>query len=185
VTQIPNILTVSRILLTPVFAVFFFSEPTWGLAAALAVAVIAQVTDWLDGFLARRRQQVSDFGKRADPLADCVFNLTVFACFCAEGLIPAWMLAVVLVRELLMHGYLRPAAARYGVAMGAKIAGKAKTALQCVVIDGGLVLLLVHMHAGKPDPKPYLFWGMAVVVALTVGSLYGYIRELAALRRSR
>jgi CDP-diacylglycerol--glycerol-3-phosphate 3-phosphatidyltransferase len=185
VTQIPNMLTVSRILLTPVFAVFFFSAPAWGLAAALAVAVVAQITDWLDGFLARRHNQVSNFGKLADPLADCVFNLTVFACFCAAGLIPAWMLAVVLGRELLMHGYLRPAAARRGVAMGAKIAGKAKTSVQCVVIDGGLVLLLAHARGGKPDPKPFLFWGMAVVVALTVGSLYGYVRELAALRRGR
>ena len=190
--NVPNILTVSRFLLTPVFIMCFFAKPQWGLVAALITVAIAQITDWLDGFIARRQKIVSDFGKLADPLADCVFNVTVFASFCAYeltvppvarpvGLIPVWMLVVVITRELLMHAAIRPLASRYGVVMAAKLPGKIKTFVQGVFIDGSLLLMIVNEHRRIEQLPRIIYWSMMLVVVLTIFSTYGYVKELVRI----
>lgn len=121
-----NKLTIARVFLIPVFLVVYY----WGFSgsryAALAVFIIASLTDLLDGYIARRYDQISDFGKFMDPLADKCLVVTALSVFVAEGTLAAWILAVVLVREFAVSG-MRLIAVEKGRVIAAGWSGKVKT----------------------------------------------------------
>lgn len=144
--SLPNTLTISRVLLIPIF-VFLMINPSKGeLIAATVIFIIAALTDYLDGVLARRWGVVSDFGKLLDPLADKILVMAALVMLVEQrGLesgdpwVPGWMVILVLAREFWVMG-VRSVAAVRGEVMAASIWGKVKSLLQMVSIS----LLLLY-----------------------------------------
>lgn len=122
--------TLARVAMIPVYLVFMYlSRGEAGLLMylALAVFILASVTDFVDGYIARHYNQVSDFGKFLDPLADKLLTLAAMAMFCEWGVFPAWALMLVLTREFAVSG-LRMVAGPKGKVIAAGKSGKVKTA---------------------------------------------------------
>ena len=133
-----NKLTILRIILIPVFLVLLYCGFKGSDYIALAIFVIASFTDYLDGHIARSRNQVTNFGKFADPLADKMLVFAALIWFTAQGLFPAWAMVVVAAREFAVTG-LRLVAAPKGHVIAAAWSGKVKTASTMV----GLILWLI------------------------------------------
>ena len=133
--NLPNKLTLLRVILVPVFmAVLYLGFPgaSW---VALAIFIVASLTDLLDGQIARKYHLVTDFGKFADPLADKMLTTAALLWFVECGQMPAWALLVVLIREFAVSG-LRMIASDKGRVIAAGWSGKVKTAstMVCIVI---------------------------------------------------
>ncbi|MBQ8536681.1 MAG: CDP-diacylglycerol--glycerol-3-phosphate 3-phosphatidyltransferase [Clostridia bacterium] len=130
--NLPNKLSLLRILLVPVMVLFMYI-PDWGQIAALLVFAIASFTDYLDGHIARSQGIVTNFGKFIDPVADKLLVLSAFVMLCYQGRMPAWAVVVVLARELSVDG-LRLIAVEQGKVIAAGPLGKLKTVSQIVCI---------------------------------------------------
>ncbi len=145
--NVPNILTIIRVILVPVFIICFFQNEY----VALAVFIIASFTDFLDGNLARKNGQVTNFGKFMDPLADKLLVTSALICFVQVGQIPAWAAIIVVGRDLAVDG-LRMLAASRSIVMAAGWSGKIKTAVTmlaiCVMIVFGGEELVNQIGAG-------------------------------------
>src|SRR5512134_553441 len=156
--NLPNILTLMRIAAIPVLA-YILTSPSRnaGFLAALLFAV-ASVTDWLDGYLARKMKIVTVFGKFLDPIADKLIVMAALIMIIPYDRVPAWMVLVILGREIIITG-LRGIASSEGIVISASDLGKFKTIFQIVAIIGLLLhydypwffsvnhpLLLVNMH---------------------------------------
>ena len=158
--NLPNKLTMLRILLIPVFMVVLywdFPGATW---VAVAIFIIASFTDLLDGKIARKYNLVTDFGKFADPLADKMLVTAALLWFVEIGQMPAWALLIVLVREFAVSG-LRMIASDKGRVIAAGWSGKVKTASPML----GLCLLMAFPHI-----QPLRWAVIWVVVATTLYS---------------
>ena len=156
-------ITLVRVALIPVYMVLMYLSG--GVAngymyGALALFIIASVTDFLDGYIARKYHQVSDFGKFLDPLADKLLTIAAMAMFCEWGSFPAWALMIVLTREFAVSG-LRMVAGPKGKVIAAGKSGKFKTASTMV----GLCVLMVF-----PTVVAVQFIVMAIIVLTTVYS---------------
>ena len=125
-----NKITMLRIVLIPVFLVLAYSDM---MMAALAVYIIACLSDFADGYIARHYNQISNFGKFMDPLADKCLVMAALCCFVEQGSMAAWILAVVLVREFAVSG-MRMVAVEKGRVIAAGWSGKVKTASTMVCI---------------------------------------------------
>lgn len=149
--NLPNQLTVLRILMIPIFMIVALVPLNWGsldiigvnlevtqLVAAIIFAV-ASITDWLDGKIARKHNLVTNFGKFADPLADKMLVMTAFIVLVEQGKAAAWIVAIIVCRELAVTG-LRLLLVEDGEVMAAAWPGKIKTATQMVAI----ILLLIN-----------------------------------------
>ena len=99
---LPNQLTVLRIILTPVFLVLFLSGEPILIQISLVVFIIAAITDWYDGWLARKFNYITEWGKFLDPLADKILTATAFVAFVIIGMIPLWMVILIIVRDLVI-----------------------------------------------------------------------------------
>src|SRR5437867_9691889 len=102
--SIPNSLTVFRILLTPVFLVLLFAESSFLKQLALVVYIVAALTDWYDGWVARRYGYVTRWGKFLDPLADKILSSAALFSFVALRLVDAWMVWIIVLRDFLITG---------------------------------------------------------------------------------
>ncbi|MBQ7624383.1 MAG: CDP-diacylglycerol--glycerol-3-phosphate 3-phosphatidyltransferase [Clostridia bacterium] len=127
---VPNILTLIRIALVPVFLLFAGRDRN---IAAMIVFIAAAITDTADGIIARRYNQITDFGKLFDPLADKLLVMAAVLVFVARGEIPVWAATLLLGREFAVTS-LRMIAATKGIVIAAGISGKLKTFTQCVSI---------------------------------------------------
>ena len=130
-----NYLTIARVVMIPIFLVLMYLDFPGSRYWALGVYIVACLTDWVDGYIARHYNQVSDFGKFMDPLADKCLVMAALCCFVAEGSMAAWILAVVLVREFAVSG-MRMVAVEKGRVIAAGWSGKVKTAatMVCIVL---------------------------------------------------
>ena len=128
--------------------------------AGLAIFILASLTDYIDGQIARRCNQVSDFGKFLDPLADKLLTIAAMSMFCEWGRFPAWALMIVLTREFAVSG-LRMVAASKGSVIAAGWSGKIKTASTMV----GLCVLMVF-----PENAVVIWTVVALIVVTTVYS---------------
>ncbi len=143
---LPNKLTVSRILCAPLVFLSWYLPIHLGLAPRLGTVLIwilfilSEITDILDGHIARTLDQVSDIGKLMDPFSDVFLRVTYFACFVGAGLMPVWTLVIILWRELGIM-FIRMLLAREGVALAANRGGKLKSVLYFVSGFGGMVML--------------------------------------------
>lgn len=131
--NVPNQLTVARLILTFVFVVLLSLEGVpFAKTGALLVFALAAITDFLDGYLARKNNLITNFGKLMDPLADKVLMCAGFVLLTRLELIPAWMVVVILAREFMVTG-LRLLASAEGVVLAAENLGKYKTTIQIVM----------------------------------------------------
>lgn len=135
--NVPNVLTVVRILLVPVLVVALLDETPHGDTIAAIVFAIAALTDGLDGYIARSRQSVTTFGKVMDPIADKLLIAAALISLVSLERVAAWVAMVIIAREFAVSG-LRIAAGQQGVVIPASMLGKAKTILQV-----GMVMALI------------------------------------------
>jgi CDP-diacylglycerol--glycerol-3-phosphate 3-phosphatidyltransferase len=169
--NLPNYLTLLRILIVPLLVVVLLTEVAEsylgisGYAIAIAVFLIASFTDILDGHIARRRNQVSNFGKLLDPIADKLLISAALIVLVEKHLAPAWAVVVIVGREFVVTG-LRSYAAAEGIVIQARNLGKIKMWTQCVAI----VALLVAGATGRPpvsnfglEYPAFRFWEVAEV----------------------
>lgn len=143
--NLPNKLTIFRIIMIPVFMIFVSipasgsgtqvlgSEWHWQFVVAAVIFAVASFTDWLDGYIARRDNIVTNFGKFADPLADKMLVATAFIALVGIDLAPAWLVSIIIMRELAVTG-LRLLLVERGTVMAAGGAGKLKTFTQMLSI---------------------------------------------------
>ncbi len=163
--NLPNKLTIMRVLLIPVFLVCLFclDAPTNNYAAT-AIFVIASLTDFLDGYLARKWNMVSNFGKFMDPLADKLLVMAALVAMVGLGSLPAWVVVVILAREFAITGF-RTLAMEANIVMAASWWGKIKTTVQMIMI---VVLLLDFQFAGAVVLENILI-GLAVFFTILSG----------------
>ena len=154
--NLPNSLTLIRIVLTPllVYLLIYISEVYSIIAAAVFLA--AALTDWLDGHLARRRRQVTNLGKLLDPVADKILVSAAFISMVQIGIVPGWIVMLIVGREFAVTG-LRGTAASHGVLMEAGDLAKYKTALQYMTIL--LLILRKNIPAELQDYYAYFSTG--------------------------
>ncbi len=166
--NLPNKLTMGRIIAVPVFVILMMAGPACRIWA-LIVFGLASLTDMLDGRIARSRNLVTDFGKIMDPLADKILVLAAMVCLCELGEITGWTIIIVLFREFLISG-MRIVAAAEGNVIAAGISGKIKTALQMV----SLVLLLFTGFVSIPAFRTvsYVLFYASVAMAVVSGAEY-------------
>ena len=146
--NIANKLTLSRIVLTFVFMFFLFSKGVAYQLAAFLVFTLAVGTDFLDGFLAKRRNEISDFGKFMDPIADKVLVISAFLAFVEMRLIPAWIVVIIIFREFIITG-LRLLALAKGKVVEAETAGKHKTVSQIISIYVILIFIVLKSFGAE------------------------------------
>ena len=137
-----NKLTLCRVVMIPIFLVLLYVDFTGHLWAALAVFILASVTDFIAGYVARHYHQITDFGKFMDPLADKLLVMSAMAWFVEVAWMPAWAFFVVIARELAVTG-LRLVAVEQGRVIAAAKSGKVKTA--CTMV--GIILMLIFPNA--------------------------------------
>ena len=128
--NLPNKLTMGRIFAIPVFIVVFLMGFR---VAACIIFILASLTDMLDGYIARKYNMVSNFGKLMDPLADKLLTMAAFVCLIETGDAAAWIVIIILGRELIITG-MRQVAAAQGIVIAAGVTGKIKTITQMIAI---------------------------------------------------
>ncbi len=141
--NLPNKLTISRIGLTILFMFFLFAHGPLYKVLALFTFLIAAFTDFLDGYIAKRYALTTDFGKFIDPIADKFLTLAAFLAFVEMGLVPAWMVMVIILRELIITS-MRLIALRKEYVIAATFAGKHKTVSQMTAIVMILVFIILR-----------------------------------------
>lgn len=150
-----NKLTMLRVILIPVYLVIWHLDFAYNNIVALIIFVLASVTDFIDGYVARHYNQITDFGKFMDPLADKVLVMSAMICFCAMGRFPAWALVIVMAREFAVSG-LRMVAVDNGRVIAAGWSGKVKTFATMVC------LCIMHLPVWA-----WLMWVCVIVIAAT------------------
>ena len=183
--NLANQLTISRIFLTFVFMAFLFSGGIIAKVTALAIFLIASFTDFLDGFIAKRFNMTSDFGKLMDPIADKILVLAAFLAFVEMKIVPAWMVLVIVLREVTVTG-LRIAALGQHKVIASDDGGKHKMISQILSILAILIFIIMR-EAGTcgtfkfwtPETesayKGAIFFLMLITVLLTMISGISYL----------
>lgn len=168
--NLPNKLTLFRVTLIPFFVLFLLAPvfEGYGNYIAAAIFVVASLTDYCDGHLARKYNLVTNFGKFMDPLADKLLVCSALICLVEMNRIPAWIVIIIIAREFIISGF-RLVASDNGVVIAASYWGKFKTTFQIIMV----VALILHF------PIPYFDWLEIVLIiialALTIISLIDYI----------
>jgi len=182
--NLPNILTLSRIPILFGVVAFLYAPFSGASTVAFVLFVIGALTDWADGYCARKQGLVSNFGKLMDALTDKVFMVGLFISLLVLGVLPGiwslFMLLLILSREFLITG-LRLVAASSGIVLGAEKSGKHKTVSQ--MVSAILLLLSLVVHNDLPNLFPeivgkVLYWGglgffvLATVLTVSSGTMY-------------
>lgn len=165
--NVPNLLSISRILLVPLLVVVLLTKFEGKEFVGLGVFLLAAATDFLDGFLARRKQQTTSLGKLLDPAADKILTSAAFISLVELELAPAWMVVVIIAREFAVSA-LRSYAATRQVVFGAMFSAKVKTTLQIVAIS----LLIVYERLGSFDRLATAVLWLAMLATLYSGVEY-------------
>ncbi len=167
-----NKLTLLRVVLVPVFMAFLLMNGIAWQFAALAVFVIASLTDMLDGQIARRCNQITTFGKFADPLADKMLTTAAFLVFMQKGIINSWAVMIILAREFMVAG-VRLAAVSEGKVIAASFWGKFKTVSQmAAIIIAILVLNIPAVPQSAAVIVTNIFVWISVVLTVISGADY-------------
>ena len=165
--NLPNWLTVTRIFLVPLVVVIILTKPQFSIGETaidnetlgVAVFLLAALTDFLDGYLARKRNEETTLGKLLDPIADKLLISAAFISLVEVGVAPAWMVVIVVGREFAVTG-LRSVAISQGIAVGASVWGKYKTVSQVIAV----VLLII----GRKYLGAYAFLGQLALWAVVI-----------------
>ena len=172
--NLPNKLTLLRIALVPIFIVFMAlpTEWVWPLYVALAIFIIAAITDRLDGKIAREKNLITTFGKIMDPLADKLIVSAGFVMLVGLGAIPAWIIAVVIVRDFFVNG-LRMFGADKEKDLAAGLSGKIKTVLQMIAIPFAILGVAINAK--------YSNFGIFLEKSMLMGTLELFINILMTI----
>ena len=166
--NLPNTLTTIRMILIVPFVMIMQIAPDGnGRFAALAIFIIASITDFLDGYIARKNHLVTNFGKFMDPLADKLLVSAAMICLVSMDRLPAWMVIIIISREFAISGF-RLIAADNGIVIAASWWGKFKTVSQMIMI----ILLIANLGGIFTILEQIFMW---VALILTVVSLADYI----------
>lgn len=169
--NLPNKLTVLRVVLVPFFVAALLINFTGHIWVALALFAIASITDWFDGKIARRDGLVTDFGKFLDPLADKMLVTSALICFTASGWCDAAAVIIIIAREFMVSG-LRMVTANEGVVVAAGIWGKLKTAFTMVAI---IAIMCIEGFIGHSSTvfliSEILIW-ISVLFTVISGGIY-------------
>jgi len=182
--SIPNILTVMRIFLTPIFIICLFSDFFGAQLWALVIFIVASITDAYDGYLARKNNMVTDTGRFLDPLADKILVSSAFISFSIMGLIDIWMVALIIFRDLFVMG-LRFLMSRRGFIMITSKIAKSKTGVQVGIIIFTLLFLtlkgfnwvLLEDYLIFINEYQLVYYLTMIAVIFTVYTGYAYIQE--------
>lgn len=167
--NLPNKITIARACMIPVFLVLFLVPGIpGGKYVAGIIFIIAALSDALDGYLARKNNLVTNFGKFADPLADKLLVSAALICFVELGLVPAWIIIVIISREFIISGF-RLVAVDNGVVIAASRTAKLKTTAQMIMA----VLLIFHFNNTAYQVLEQIFIYLSLI--LTVVSLIEYL----------
>lgn len=183
--NLPNAITLSRLILAAVFVAAMEFPGLIGYSVALAAFSIAAATDWLDGYLARKLNLVTPLGKLLDPLADKILVCAAFVFMSVLELAPVWVTALIIGREFMVTG-LRQIAIEAGQVLAADRLGKWKTTFQLIFVIDALVWLAFDQIHGTPDLVHFILmitkpegWVMPIslwiAVALTAISGFNYV----------
>ena len=162
--NLPNKLTMGRIIAVPFFIALYMTGYHW---PALIIFILASLTDMLDGKIARKYNLVTNFGKIMDPLADKILVYSAFCLMVGDGLIPAWVLIIILAREFLIAG-MRTVAASEGIVIAADMSGKIKTVLQMVAVP----LLILYRAVETIDGFQYTQYVYYAAIGFLYASLF-------------
>ena len=168
--NLPNKLTLLRICLIPVFVILMLSQVSNFFLISCIIFIIASITDFLDGKIARKYNLVTDFGKFMDPLADKLLVLSALICMIEYNLVAGWMVIIIVARELTVS-ILRAIAADNGKVIAASGGGKIKTTSQMIAI----ILLLIGANYSN---ETIVFIGTIAMYIATIFTLYSGIDYL-------
>ncbi len=166
--NLPNKLTMFRIVLIPFFVIFMMIPLEFGNIIALIIFIVASLTDTFDGYIARKYNLITDFGKFMDPLADKLLVCSAMICLIDKGQLASWIVIIIVAREFVISGF-RLIAADNGIVIAASKWGKAKTISQMVMI----IVLLLNI-----DNMFFYVLGQVLIylsLILTIVSLIDYI----------
>ena len=189
--NVPNSLSVARIVLAPVFFIFFFMEtviPGSGIYSVIGVWMIfllIEASDLLDGYYARKLDLVSESGKILDPFADSISRLTYFICFAGMGIMPIWIFLILLYRDLGV-GFIRQIASGYRVAFAARLSGKLKAWVYAIAGFVGILvfsvkkLLLLQQYSSSIESYSLIVFVLSALIA--IWSLIDYTLSLLKIK---
>ena len=186
--NVPNKLTILRIILVAVFMFFLFSKGVVMKSLALVTFLTASFTDILDGYIAKKYNMVTDFGRLMDPIADKILVLSAFLAFVEMELIPAWMVVIIIFRDVAVTG-LRMSALTKGKVISADEGGKHKMVSQVFAILT-ILFFLIFREAGM---KVFYFWNAsterlykdAIFILMLVTTLLTLISGMSYLIKNR
>ena len=169
--NLPNKLTVLRVCMVPVFVVLMLWDDLGdaGKYVAALIFILASATDWLDGYLARKNNLVTDFGKFMDPIADKLLVCSALICLVENGAIASWIVIIIIGREFIISGF-RLVASDKGTVIAASYWGKFKTVFQMVMV----ILMILDLGGIFDLLTRIIMW---IALALTVISLADYLRK--------
>ena len=169
--NLPNKLTVLRVCMVPVFVfvMLWGGLGDAGKYAATLIFVLASMTDWFDGYLARKNNLVTDFGKFMDPIADKLLVCSALICLVEKGALAAWIVIIIIGREFIISGF-RLVASDKGTVIAASYWGKFKTVFQMIMV----ILLLLDLGGVFDTIAQIVTW---IALILTVVSLVDYLRK--------
>jgi CDP-diacylglycerol---glycerol-3-phosphate 3-phosphatidyltransferase len=170
--NLPNVLTVLRIMLVPALVVALLGNTPGGDVLAAVVFALASLTDFVDGYLARARDSITTFGKLMDPLADKLLIVAALISLVSLHRLAAWVAMVIITRELAVT-VLRLGATQAGVVIAASAFGKLKTCLQIAA-----VLAVIAVHGHSPWVNALLYVTVAVTVISGLDYFFGLRRRL-------
>ncbi|RKD27726.1 CDP-diacylglycerol--glycerol-3-phosphate 3-phosphatidyltransferase [Caminicella sporogenes DSM 14501] len=168
--NLANKLTIARIFLIPIFMVFLLSKIPYGITIAALIFILAALTDSLDGYIARSRNQITKLGKFMDPLADKLLVTAALVSFVQMGKLPAWVVVIIISREFTISVF-RAIAAAEGIVIAASPWGKAKTISQIVMI----ISILFNNYPFSLINLPFNTIATWIAVILTIISGVDYI----------
>ena len=174
--NLANKLTIFRIILVPVIMIIPIIDKLWGISGTFLgistafwimniIFIIASITDKLDGYIARSRNQVTTFGKFLDPLADKILVLSALVMLVEYGKIPGWIPVIVLAREFIVSGYRLVAVEKGGQVIAASVWGKLKTVTQMIAI----IVAFIDLNAfGQCFTGTLQGWNLVLNIIVTV-----------------
>lgn len=170
-------LTFLRIGLAPVFVLVFFRVPGWyGALFGLGIVLLSELTDMLDGHIARKMGTVTDFGKILDPLADSVFRLTIFLSFVSAGLAPLELVLLIFYRDAVL-ATIRTLCASRNVVVAARWSGKIKAVIQA----GGIIaILLLHVLFYGQDIAWIAYSNLLIMIVITIITIASAVEYIIA-----
>ena len=170
---LPNLLSLGRVFCGPLVMLLIAQEARWALLVAVLVMLLSELSDLMDGHIARRYGATSDFGKIVDPLADSLYRAMVFLAFLDAGWMPLWMVAIIVSRDILVS-YLRIFAQQHGITLSARASGKIKAVVQAIFQIATVVAFLVFGLEPADWVEDLVYGGLLIATLVTAWSAVDY-----------